>query len=97
MGRLTAPFKFLTRIVPAGAAEISETFDPSVSNAFFFAPDLSGLALRFPLVVSDFCFRLSNLARVSVSHAALTPLPREAFLLLCHSAESLSPAICAIV
>src|SRR5258708_31113662 len=57
--------------------------------------------LLFPLgppapAVLVFEFFLSNLAKLSASHGAFTP-PRDAFLLLCHSAAPASPAISAIV
>src|SRR3954470_4873771 len=93
MGRLSAPFKSLIRTFPAGEAELSESVNSTLTGAFFFAPALSGFILSFwaGLATPAF-FRLSSLAIVSASHAALTP-PRDAFLLLCHSAEPSSPAI----
>src|SRR3954470_8897857 len=93
IGRLSAPFRSLTRTFPAGERELSESADSTLTGAFFFAPDLSGLSLSFWVgLAAPAFFRLSSLAIVSASHAALTP-PRDAFLLLCHSAEPSSPAI----
>src|SRR5438552_1069514 len=93
MGRLVAPSKSLK----AEDAEIAKELDP------FFAATLFGFRLPLCSSVSAvvlffalFTFFLSSLAKLSASHAAFT-LPREAFLLLVHLAESSSPAICAIV
>src|SRR6266487_4502048 len=93
ISRLVAPFKSLT----AEDAEMVEELAP------FFAATLLGFRLGLCSSVSSdvslfalFTFFLSSLAKLSASHAAFT-LPCEAFLLLVHSAEPSSPAICTIV
>src|SRR6266705_5557505 len=93
--RLVAPFKLLT------------TDDTDASDDFFLLRTVGDeedlfSSVEFPpcspvsSMVKGFRFFLSSLARLSASHAAFT-FPRDAFLLLCHSAESSAPAICAIV
>src|SRR3954469_8765440 len=98
MGRLATPFKSFTaktaaerdeKPLPLAATTFSAAFEVFFSAAAFGFGLLAEVATAF--------FFLSPRARVSASHAAFALPPREAFLPLCHSAESSAPAICAIV
>src|SRR5690348_8500732 len=81
IGRLSAPGRFLT----TEATEGTEEFDFRRAS----------LGSSVSSAVCFFGFFLSSLATVSASQSAFN-LPRDAFLLLVHSAESSSPAICAM-
>src|SRR6266700_5119068 len=89
--RLVAPFKLLTAEDADGAEEFFLVRAEGCLSSVEFPP-----CSPVSSVVKGFRFFLSSLARLSASHAAFT-FPRDAFLLLCHSAESSAPAICAIV
>src|SRR6266536_2163911 len=85
MGRFTALSKSL---IAEDAEESSLLRLPSSWFSFFFAFGFDAAASTF--------FRFSAFARLSASHGAFS-FPPEAFLLLVHSAESSSPAICPMV
>ena len=103
IGRFSAPFKPFT-------AELAEFAEGPLVTDFAGRAKVSAVSLVplvplgfpsssfVPLVVEVFAFDffLSTRARVSASQAAFAP-PRDAFLLLCHSAEPASPAICDMV
>src|SRR5215467_16375040 len=92
MGRITEGVGRRTAPAKSSTAEGAEDLEPLWSD------ESLGRVWRVDPIRSFcfFIFFLSSLASVSASHAAFTR-PRDAFLLLVHSAESSSPAICAMV
>ncbi len=93
MGRFVTPFKSSTTESTEGTEEFFETL---ISDAPFVAGLRDFSSCSSVSCVVFFFLVLSSLAMLSASQPAFT-LPRDAFLLLCHSAESSSPAIWAMV